>query len=83
VGEVMACTNCHKAALIKKFGRCMVCMVQCAAWSLISWGVWYFFYRENPKSVESIGLIGSGIFFSGLLFLHLWAKIFIVKREGY
>lgn len=46
-------------------------MWQLCILSLISWPTWWYLYRGDTKSVESIALLFFCISFTGLLAVHL------------
>ena len=73
----MTCKYCEDNWFWKKIGRCQRCMDQLTVLSVLCWGVWWFVFRDEPKSVESIALIFAGFAFNGLLFLHLWFKFVV------
>ncbi|EMP94597.1 hypothetical protein VCAG7404_002602 [Vibrio cholerae O1 str. AG-7404] len=53
--------------------------------SVVVWIIWFWGFKEDPASIESISLILAGFAFNGLLFLHLWIKYVILpwrKRQG-
>ncbi|WP_093274215.1 DUF3624 domain-containing protein [Vibrio xiamenensis] len=81
----MTCPHCQTHWFWKKIGRCQRCMDQLTALSVICWLVWWFAFREQPKSIQSIALLVAGFGFNALLFLHLWMRFVILplrKRRG-
>jgi hypothetical protein len=77
----MACKDCEDNWFWKKIGRCKRCMDQLTVLSVLCWVVWWFGYKDDFKSVESIALIFSGFAFNILLFLHLWFKFVIFPMQ--
>ncbi|MFA0070682.1 DUF3624 family protein [Vibrio breoganii] len=45
--------------------------------SILSWGVWWLFFKEAPKTINAIALMMAAFAFSGLLSLH-WIMKFVV-----
>ncbi|ASK54345.1 hypothetical protein CGT95_03845 [Vibrio metoecus] len=81
----MACGECSEHWFWKKIGRCQRCMDQLTVLSVLAWIVWFWGFKDDPTSIESITLIFAGFAFNGLLFLHLWMKYVILpwrKRQG-
>ncbi|WP_375752308.1 DUF3624 domain-containing protein [Vibrio sp. HN007] len=81
----MACKYCKENWFWKKIGRCQRCMDQLTVLSVLCWIVWWFGFRDNMFSVESIALIFAGFAFNGLLFLHLWFRFVVIpyrRRNG-
>ncbi|WED22060.1 DUF3624 domain-containing protein [Vibrio sp. JC009] len=81
----MSCKYCNDNWFWKKIGRCKRCMDQLTVLSVLCWVIWWFAFRDNPASVESIALIMSGFAFNGLLFLHLLYKFIVIpykKKHG-
>ncbi|MCA2014702.1 DUF3624 domain-containing protein [Vibrio tritonius] len=74
----MACNSCEENWFWKKIGRCQRCMDQLTTLSVVCWVVWYFGFRDDPRSVGSIALLFAGFAFNALLFLHLWMKFVIL-----
>ncbi|MFA0154879.1 MULTISPECIES: DUF3624 domain-containing protein [Vibrio] len=74
----MTCIHCNKSEKIRnKLGRCQRCMNQLMVLSILSWGVWWLFFREAPKTINAIALMMAAFAFSGLLSLH-WIMKFVV-----
>lgn len=81
----MACHDCRENWFWKKIGRCQRCIDQLTTLSVVCWVVWYFAFRDDPRSIQSIALIAAGFAFNTLLFLHLWMKFVILpwrQRQG-
>lgn len=60
-------------------------MDQLTVLSVVVWIIWFWGFKEDLASIESISLILAGFAFNGLLFLHLWMKYVILpwrKRQG-
>ncbi|EEX35527.1 hypothetical protein VIC_000090 [Vibrio coralliilyticus ATCC BAA-450] len=53
-------------------------MDQLTVLSVLCWVIWWFAFRDNPLSIESIALIIAGFAFNSLLFLHLWMRFVIL-----
>ncbi|MEZ8862805.1 DUF3624 domain-containing protein [Vibrio sp. 10N.247.311.51] len=74
----MTCIHCNKSEKIRnKLGRCQRCMNQLMVLSILSWGVWWLFFREDPKTINAIALMMAAFAFSGSLSLH-WVMKFVV-----
>ncbi|MDD8057855.1 DUF3624 domain-containing protein [Shewanella metallivivens] len=67
----MACEQCTDSIFRQKIGRCQRCMVQLTVLSILTWPIWWRFFVDQPKTVESIALLFFAISFTGLLCLHL------------
>ncbi|WP_394388203.1 DUF3624 domain-containing protein [Shewanella woodyi] len=67
----MTCKNCNSSLFQQKIGRCISCMWQLTLLSLISWPLWWYFYADTPKQINSIALLFFCTAFTGLLSLHL------------
>ncbi|MCL1100105.1 DUF3624 domain-containing protein [Shewanella saliphila] len=67
----MACEQCFESIFRQKIGRCKRCMVQLTVLSLLAWPIWWHYFADQPKTVESIALLFFAISFTGLLCLHL------------
>ncbi|MGI2171814.1 DUF3624 domain-containing protein [Shewanella sp. MF05960] len=67
----MACNQCTDSIFKQKIGRCKRCMLQLTVLSLLTWPMWWYYFIDTPKTVESIALLFFAISFSGLLVLHL------------
>ncbi|EDL67536.1 conserved hypothetical protein [Vibrio campbellii HY01] len=65
--KAMACRSCKEHWFWKKIGRCQRCMDQLTVLSVLCWIVWWFAFKDDPQSIESIALI-LPIAFNGLLF---------------
>jgi len=78
----MGCQNCTQNWFWKKIGRCQRCIDQLTVLSVLCWVIWWWLYRDTPKSIESIGLIFAGFAFNGLLALHLWMKYVILPYRA-
>ncbi|MBL4261547.1 DUF3624 domain-containing protein [Vibrio fluvialis] len=81
----MACNDCRENWFWEKIGRCQRCIDQLTTLSVLCWVVWYFAFKDDPRSIQSIALIVAGFAFNALLFLHLWMKYVILpwrKRQG-
>jgi hypothetical protein len=75
----MTCPHCKNNGWFwKKIGRCKRCMDQLTVLSVLCWIVWWFLFKDDPKSIESITLIIAGFAFNGLLALHLWMRFVIL-----
>ncbi|ERB62626.1 hypothetical protein N779_25285 [Vibrio coralliilyticus OCN008] len=57
-------------------------MDQLTVLSVLCWIIWWFAFRYNPQSIESIALIIAGFAFNGLLFLHLWMRFVILPCDA-
>ncbi|MDB1122784.1 DUF3624 domain-containing protein [Vibrio algarum] len=77
----MACKYCKENWFWKKIGRCKRCMDQLTVLSVLCWVIWWFAFRDDFKSVESIALIIAGFGFNFLLFLHLWFKFVVFPMQ--
>ncbi|WP_081090533.1 DUF3624 domain-containing protein [Vibrio splendidus] len=74
----MTCIHCNKSEKIRnKLGRCQRCMNQLMVLSILSWGAWWLFFREDPKTINAIALMMAAFAFSSLLSLH-WIMKFVV-----
>ncbi|MEZ8879679.1 DUF3624 domain-containing protein [Vibrio lentus] len=74
----MTCVHCNKnEKIFNKLGRCQRCMNQLMVLSLVSWGAWWLFFREDPKTINAIALMMAALTFSSLLSLH-WIMKFVV-----
>jgi len=75
----MTCPHCKNNGWFwKKIGRCKRCMDQLTVLSVLCWIVWWFLFKDDPKSIESITLLIAGFAFNGLLALHLWMRFVIL-----
>jgi hypothetical protein len=75
----MTCPHCKNNGWFwKKIGRCKRCMDQLTVLSVLCWIGWWFLFKDDPKSIESITLIIAGFAFNGLLALHLWMRFVIL-----
>ncbi|MEH0743193.1 DUF3624 domain-containing protein [Vibrio cholerae] len=77
----MACPYCNQHWFWKKIGRCQRCMDQLTVLSVACWVAWWFLFREQPKSIESIALLLAGFAFNGLLALHIWVKFIVIPWQ--
>ncbi|MFB9136465.1 DUF3624 domain-containing protein [Vibrio sp. AK197] len=77
----MSCPYCQSDWFWKKLGRCQRCMDQLTVLSVVCWLVWWFAFRQEPTSIQSIALIVSGFAFNGLLFLHLGMRFVILPWQ--
>ncbi|WP_282248578.1 DUF3624 domain-containing protein [Vibrio campbellii] len=77
----MACRSCKERWFWEKIGRCQRCMDQLTVLSVLCWIVWWFAFKDDPQSIESIALIFAGFAFNGLLFLHLWMRFVILPWQ--
>ncbi|MCW4440142.1 DUF3624 domain-containing protein [Vibrio splendidus] len=74
----MTCIHCNKSEKIRnKLGRCQRCMNQLMVLSILSWGAWWVFFKEDPKTINAIALMMAAFAFSSLLSLH-WIMKFVV-----
>jgi hypothetical protein len=81
----MSCKYCKENWFWKKIGRCQRCMDQLTVLSVVCWIAWWFLFRDNPATVESVALIFAGFAFNGLLFLHLLYRFIVIpyrRRHG-
>ncbi|MFA0301512.1 DUF3624 family protein [Vibrio sp. 10N.222.46.B3] len=46
--------------------------------SILSWGAWWLFFKEDPKTINAIALMMAAFTFSGLLWLHWIMKFFVL-----
>ncbi|QSX36814.1 DUF3624 domain-containing protein [Shewanella sedimentimangrovi] len=67
----MSCHNCDASIWRQKLGRCRRCMLMLAAMSMVAWPLWWWLFREQPKTVSAIALLLFAGACSGLLVLHL------------
>ncbi|MDV7105448.1 DUF3624 domain-containing protein [Vibrio sp. TH_r3] len=77
----MTCKYCHSNWFWEKIGRCNQCMNQLTVLSALCWIVWWWFYRNDLRSVESITLIVAGFTFNFVLFLHLLFKFVVIPLQ--
>ncbi|MFB9213964.1 DUF3624 domain-containing protein [Vibrio sinaloensis] len=78
----MTCPYCKNNHWFwKKIGRCKRCMDQLTVLSVLCWIVWWWLFRDNPKSIESIALLMAGFAFNGLLALHLWMRFIVLPWQ--
>ncbi|GAL14097.1 hypothetical protein JCM19233_5109 [Vibrio astriarenae] len=56
-------------------------MDQLTVLSVVCWVIWWFFFRDAPKSIESIALIMAGFAFNVLLALHLLMKFIVLPMN--
>ncbi|MEF1226386.1 DUF3624 domain-containing protein [Vibrio fortis] len=50
----MTCKHCNKSEKIRdKLGRCQRCMNQLTILSILSWGTWWLFFSDQPKSINA------------------------------
>lgn len=79
----MSCNQCTDSVFKQKIGRCKRCMWQLTALSLFTWPLWWYYYADTPKTVESIALLFFATSFTGLLILHLmaWAYRAVTKQQ--
>ncbi|NAW67900.1 DUF3624 family protein [Vibrio sp. V27_P1S3P104] len=80
----MTCNDCREHWFWKKIGRCQRCMDQLTLFSVACWVIWFWLFRDEPRSIGSISLLFAGFAFNGLLFLHLWMKFVVLpwrKRQ--
>ncbi|MBW8191046.1 DUF3624 domain-containing protein [Neiella marina] len=77
----MPCDECISTVFKRKLGRCKRCMWQLLILSLVCWPLWFVYYSDTPKVVESVALLLFSCVFTLLLLLHLlmWA-ILRVRR---
>ncbi|WP_065679732.1 DUF3624 domain-containing protein [Vibrio atlanticus] len=79
----MTCIHCNKSEKIRnKLGRCQRCMNQLMVLSILSWGAWWFFFKEDPKTINAIALMMAAFAFSGLLWLHWIMKFFVLPLRN-
>ncbi|UTT83701.1 DUF3624 domain-containing protein [Vibrio pelagius] len=79
----MTCKHCNKSEKIRdKLGRCQRCMNQLMVLSLLSWGAWWLFFSDQPKSINAIALLMAASAFSGLLMIHWIMKWLILPRRS-
>ncbi|MCH1924343.1 DUF3624 domain-containing protein [Shewanella sp. C32] len=75
----MACDACVSDVFKQKIGRCKTCMWQLTVLSVVCWPSWFYFFYDQPTSVNSIALLFFSGAFTGLLTLHLlvlsWRKL--------
>ncbi|MFA0567119.1 DUF3624 domain-containing protein [Vibrio gallaecicus] len=75
----MTCVRCNKTEKItQKLGRCQRCMNQLTVLSILSWGIWWLFFKEDPRTINAIALMMAACAFSGLLSIHLVMKFVIL-----
>ncbi|WP_394212492.1 DUF3624 domain-containing protein [Enterovibrio calviensis] len=69
----MSCRFCQDASLSirAKLGRCKRCMIQLAVMNSLLWPIWFVWFSNTPKSIESITLLFAGGASAILLALHL------------
>ncbi|WP_392343608.1 DUF3624 domain-containing protein [uncultured Shewanella sp.] len=79
----MSCNQCTDSVFKQKIGRCKRCIWQLTALSLFTWPLWWYYYADTPKTVESIALLFFATSFTGLLILHLmaWAYRAVTKQQ--
>ncbi|KGY10736.1 DUF3624 domain-containing protein [Vibrio sp. MarTm2] len=77
----MTCPYCKDNWFWQKIGRCKRCMDQLTVLSVLCWIVWWFLFKDNPKSIESIALLMAGFAFNALLALHLWMRFVIIPWQ--
>lgn len=77
----MSCQTCSSHWFWKKIGRCNRCMIQLTVLCLLFWPTWFWWGKEEPKSIESITLIFFGLACHGLLLLHLLMKFVIIPFQ--
>ncbi|MGO2160564.1 MAG: DUF3624 domain-containing protein [Vibrio toranzoniae] len=79
----MTCVHCNKnEKTFNKLGRCQRCMNQLMMLSIISWGAWWLFFREDPKTINAIALMMAACAFSGLLSLHWFMKFVVLPSRN-
>ncbi|EGQ9992680.1 DUF3624 domain-containing protein [Vibrio vulnificus] len=78
----MSCNDCSQHWFWKKIGRCQRCLDQLTVLSVVCWIIWWFAFRDNPTSIESVALIVAGFAFNILLFLHLWMRYVILPWQA-
>jgi len=79
----MTCINCNKSEKIRnKLGRCQRCMNQLMVLSILSWGAWWLFFKEDPKTINAIALMMAAFAFSGLLSLHGIMKFVVLPLRN-
>ncbi|MCK8087671.1 DUF3624 domain-containing protein [Vibrio sp. 1CM8B] len=79
----MTCIHCNKSEKIRnKLGRCQRCMNKLMVLSILSWGVWWLFFREDPKTINAIALMMAAFAFTGLLSLHWVMKFVVLPLKG-
>ncbi|MFA0143433.1 DUF3624 domain-containing protein [Vibrio kanaloae] len=79
----MTCVHCNKnEKIFNKLGRCQRCMNQLMVLSIISWGTWWLFFREDPKTINAIALMMAACVFSGLLSLHWFMKFVVLPLRN-
>ncbi|RXJ73461.1 hypothetical protein CS022_09440 [Veronia nyctiphanis] len=78
----MTCQYCDRrfGSFSDKIGRCTRCMMQLALMNALLWPLWWWFFRDSPKTVESIALLFACVGSVGLLLLHL--LLFPFRRKG-
>ncbi|WP_050649580.1 DUF3624 domain-containing protein [Vibrio coralliirubri] len=79
----MTCIHCNKSEKIRnKLGRCQRCMNQLMLLSILSWGSWWLFFKEDPKTINAIALMMAAFAFSGWLSLHWVMKLVVLPLKG-
>ncbi|HAS27230.1 MAG TPA: DUF3624 domain-containing protein [Vibrio sp.] len=79
----MTCIHCNKSEKIRnKLGRCQRCMNQLMVLSILSWGAWWLFFKEDPKTINTIALMMAAFAFSGLLSLHGIMKFVVLPLRN-
>ncbi|CDT17850.1 conserved hypothetical protein [Vibrio coralliirubri] len=57
-------------------------MNQLLVLSILSWGSWWLFFKEDPKTINAIALMMAAFAFSGLLSLHWIMKFMVLPLKG-
>ncbi|MEZ8692522.1 DUF3624 domain-containing protein [Vibrio splendidus] len=79
----MTCIHCNKSEKIRnKLGRCQRCMNQLMVLSILSWGAWWLFFKEDPKTINAIALMMAAFAFSRLLSLHGIMKFVVLPLRN-
>ncbi|MBO7912388.1 DUF3624 domain-containing protein [Vibrio splendidus] len=79
----MTCIHCNKSEKIRnKLGRCQRCMNQLMVLSILSWGAWWVFFKEDPKTINAIALMMAAFAFSSLLSLHGIMKFVVLPLRN-
>ncbi|MEZ8544867.1 DUF3624 domain-containing protein [Vibrio splendidus] len=79
----MTCIHCNKSEKIRnKLGRCQRCMNQLMVLSILSWGAWWLFFKEDPKTINAIALMMAAFAFSSLLSLHGIMKFVVLPLRN-
>ncbi|EAP93509.1 hypothetical protein V12B01_00245 [Vibrio splendidus 12B01] len=57
-------------------------MNQLMVLSILSWGAWWLFFKEDPKTINAIALMMAAFAFSGLLSLHGIMKFVVLPLRN-